>query len=295
VVGLCAGPELTRGQLAQFIDIPRGELEVHGAGVNHCFWLLDARHEGRDVYDRARALARQPDWPAAPPEPPRRPMRPWEYSESHRLWPVAGLKPFVVQLLDRLGYFPGPWDRHVTEFFPEFFPDGPMADRRYGLQNLPVGLIVERKSHLRGFLEQQADPATPLDPDLAGGRIGHSEEVVDVIASVVKNRGLRQFGNVPNRGLVPNLPPETVVEVPLTFGSYGWRATHGGELPPSVLPFLARRVAAYELTVEAALSGDRRIALQALLADGWVKATDTAEKLLDDLLRAQARFLPQFA
>ncbi|MBM4418507.1 MAG: hypothetical protein FJ033_09365 [Chloroflexi bacterium] len=284
-VGLCAGPELTRTQFADFVGIPRPELEVHGAGVNHCFWLLDARHHGVDVYPRARELARRPDWPAPPAED----------TGYHRMWPAAGTRPFVAQLLDSLGYFPGPWDRHVTEFFPEFFPDGPMADERYGLQSYPVRQIVERKARQRDYFDQQADERNPLDPALAHGRVGHSEEVVGVIASVVKNRGLRQFGNVPNRGLVPNLPPETIVEVPLTFGAYGWRATQGGDLPPSVLPWLARRVAAYELTVEAALTGDRRIALQALLADGWVKGTATAGRLLDDLLRAQARFLPRFA
>jgi alpha-galactosidase len=284
-VGLCAGPELTRTQLADFMGIPRPELEAHGAGVNHCFWLLDVRHDGEDVYPRARELARHVGWPAPPAED----------TGYHELWPTQGTRPFVVQLLDKLGYFPGPWDRHVSEFFPEFFPDGPMADARYGLQSYPVSLIVERKSAMRDYFDRQADERNPLDPQLAHGRVGHSEEVVDVIAAVVENRGLRQFGNVPNRGLVPNLPPEAVVEVPLTFGSYGWRATQAGELPPSVLPWLSRRVAAYELTVEAALTGSRQTALQALLADGWVRDTATAGRLLDELLSAQARFLPQFA
>jgi alpha-galactosidase len=284
-VGLCAGPELTRTQMADFMGIPHAELEAHGAGVNHCFWLLDVRHRGEDVYPRARELARRADWPAPPAAD----------ALYHDLWPSPGTKPFVVQLLDKLGFFPGPWDRHVTEFFPEFFPDGPMADERYGLQSYPVRQIVEKKAKLRGYFERQADERNPLDPELAHGKVGHSEEVVDVIASVVKNKGLRQFGNVPNRGLVPNLPAEAVVEVPLTFGSYGWRATQAGELPPTVLPWLSRRIAAYELTVEAALTGSRAVALQALLADGWVKSTDQAGKLLDELLRAQARFLPQFA
>jgi alpha-galactosidase len=284
-VGLCAGPELTRTQLADFMGIPRPELEAHGAGVNHCFWLFDVRHRGEDVYPRARELAARPDWPAPPAAD----------TGYHDLWPSQGTKPFVVQLLDKLGYFPGPWDRHVTEFFPEFFPDGPMADERYGLQSYPVRQIVERKARQREYFDQQADAGNALDAELAHGKVGHSEEVVDVIASVVKNRGLRQFGNVPNRGLVPNLPAEAVVEVPLTFGSYGWRATQAGELPAPVLPWLSRRVAAYELTVEAGLTGDRQTALQALLADGWVKDTGTAGRLLDELLRAQARYLPQFA
>jgi alpha-galactosidase len=201
---------------------------------------------------------------------------------------------FCLELLDSLGYFPGPGDRHVAEFFPEFFPGGPAADPRYGLDRMPVRAIVEEKATLRASLEAQASGAAPLDPALIAGEVGHSEEVVAIITAIVQDRGLRLYGNLPNRGLVANLPPEAIVEVPLVFGAYGWRAFGVGDLPASIVPYLARRVATVELTVEAALTGDRIVALQALLADGWVRSVAEGRALLDDLLRAQADYLPQF-
>ena len=50
-----------------------------------------------------------------------------------------------------------------------------------------------------------------------------------------------------------------------------------------------------EEAVEAAVTGDRQIALQALLADPVVQSARAAEQTLDELLRLEAAYLPQFA
>ncbi len=58
---------------------------------------------------------------------------------------------------------------------------------------------------------------------------------------------------------------------------------------------LATRLAWVETVVEAALEGDRRKVVQALLLDGWVKSVEMASELADELLTAHAEYLPQFA
>jgi alpha-galactosidase/6-phospho-beta-glucosidase family protein len=58
---------------------------------------------------------------------------------------------------------------------------------------------------------------------------------------------------------------------------------------------MRREIDIQELVVEAAVSGDRKAALQALLLDPHIHSYAQAEHLLDDLLRAHARYLPQFA
>jgi 6-phospho-beta-glucosidase len=58
---------------------------------------------------------------------------------------------------------------------------------------------------------------------------------------------------------------------------------------------LIQQVKAYEeLTIEAALSGDRRTALRALLANPLVRDWAVAEPLLDALLAADREHLPRF-
>ena len=289
-VGLCAGPLLTRNDLATRLGLPRDELQFHGAGLNHCFWILDARWRGRDVYDLSRDLAAGGG----------RARR--AAAALDDLLPGAGSAAleassrysFCSEVLSVLGYLPGPGDRHVAEFFPRFFPEGPGADSRLGLGMYAIERFISGKRQLMESLESQATGRTPLDPALVEGRVGHSEEVVDIMSAVVGDEGRLMYGNVPNHGIVANLPAETVVETRLLYGSYGYRALAVGDLPPSLLPFVAERAAQQELVVEAALTGSRQVALQALLADGCVKSVSTASRLLDDLLRAHAVLLPQF-
>ena len=73
--------------------------------------------------------------------------------------------------------------------------------------------------------------------------------------------------NISNKGYVTNLPNDVVLEVPGVFGRYGVRGIGLGDLPKGIVGILQKRVHQQELTVEAALTGDRNIALQAMLLD----------------------------
>jgi alpha-galactosidase len=101
--------------------------------------------------------------------------------------------------------------------------------------------------------------------------------------------------NVRNDGLIPNLPTEAVVEVP---GMVDGRGVHGiavGALPEGIAGILNARVRQQDLTIDAALGGDRTLALQALLADPLVPSVEAAVKMLDQALDAHAPYLPRFA
>ncbi len=75
------------------------------------------------------------------------------------------------------------------------------------------------------------------------------------------------------------------------------RGVHGisvGPLPEGIAGILAARVRQQELTVDAALTGDRMLALQALLADPLVPSVETATDMLEEALTTHAAFLPRF-
>ena len=74
-------------------------------------------------------------------------------------------------------------------------------------------------------------------------------------------------------------------------GAYGISV---GELPPAVHAVVARHVSNQEMIVEAALNGDRDLALRALLNDPLVRDLDSAEPMLDEMLEANEQYLPQF-
>ena len=96
--------------------------------------------------------------------------------------------------------------------------------------------------------------------------------------------------NVRNDGVIPNLPREAVVEVPGLINGAGVHGVAVGPLPEGIANILGQ-----ELMIDAALSGDRPLALQALLADPLVPSVEAATAMLDEALAAHAPLLPRFA
>ena len=100
--------------------------------------------------------------------------------------------------------------------------------------------------------------------------------------------------NLPNRGQVPELAYDAVVETMGVLDTTGAHGIAAGKLPPPVRSIIERHVTIQELTVESALKGDRKLALQALLIDPLVRRYETAEPMLNEMLEANRDFLPQF-
>jgi alpha-galactosidase len=125
--------------------------------------------------------------------------------------------------------------------------------------------------------------------------LDHSpEESADIIAAMVNGRPFRAIVNVPNRGQIDNLPREAVVETLAEVGATGVNPIGVGALPPGVLGTVHPHAVNQELLVDAALTGDRQLALQALLGDPLVRDFKAAPQLMDELLEAHAELLPQF-
>ena len=123
-------------------------------------------------------------------------------------------------------------------------------------------------------------------------------EVVDIMEALICNRGSIHVVNVPNGGSITNLPGEAVVEVSSVVDGYGIHPLCVGKLPEPLAATLNLQSAVQRLTVEAALTGDRRVATQAFAQDPCVSASLTpseAEKLLAEMLSVHADYLPQFA
>ena len=115
-----------------------------------------------------------------------------------------------------------------------------------------------------------------------------------LVESLHGDRGDVQVVNVRNAGAIPNLAADDVVEVPCRIGADGAIPLPQRPLPDEMLG-LVSQVKAYErLTVRAAVSGDRDVALEALMAHPLVRTYDLARPLLDALLDAHREHLPQF-
>ena len=114
---------------------------------------------------------------------------------------------------------------------------------------------------------------------------------MDIIESIRTDAGRVYSANLPNRGQVPNLPPDAIVESPAIADSRGMTAIPQPPLPTGTAGTLASRFAWVETVVDAAIEGSRDKFIQALVLDGAVSSLDMAAKLADELLEAQRDYL----
>jgi 6-phospho-beta-glucosidase len=148
----------------------------------------------------------------------------------------------------------------------------------------------------RGLLEMYRDPALDVKPALLEQRGGafYSEAAAQLMASLNAGTGDVQVVNVKNAGALADLPPEDVVEIPARIDRDGAHPLPLAPLAPEMRG-LVQHVKAYErLTLQAAISGDRKTALLALLSNPLVADWDVAAPLLDALLEANRAHLPRF-
>jgi 6-phospho-beta-glucosidase len=140
------------------------------------------------------------------------------------------------------------------------------------------------------------DPAVCTKPELLAKRGGgdYAETALGVMAAIANNRDTWAVVNVPNNGAIPFLPSDASVETACIVNASGIRPLTFGSLPKSVWG-LVSAVKNYEsLTVEAAVTGDRDTALLALLAHPLIMDYDLAKPMLEELLEANRKYLPQF-
>lgn len=275
VVGLCHELMGVRGALMRLFGGSVEDYEVRVAGVNHLIWLLDLKIRGQDGFRMLREhLARGGPLPVLPDQ------GNWHDNFLDR-WQVK------MQLFDLYGALPAAGDRHLAEFFPYFLT--PQTD--YGAE-VGVGLttIANRKDQVSIARERVR---AAIEGDLPPVERSH-EATANIVEAVSSGRSVRTIVNLPNTGQIDNLPRGAVVETLADIGAAGPAALTVGSLPMGVLGTLMPHVINQELIATAALTGDRQLALQAMVNDPLVGDPKTAQTLLDELIEAHAEFLPQF-
>ena len=146
----------------------------------------------------------------------------------------------------------------------------------------------------RELLTMYADPALDRKPDLLSQRGGafYSEAAVALLASLTNGTGDTQVVNLRNRGTLPFLPDEAVIEVPAEIGAAGPVPVPLAPVAPVQRGLIAHVSAYEELAVDAALHGGRDRVETAMLAHPLIGQLDLAAGLADRLIAENARYLP---
>ena len=154
--------------------------------------------------------------------------------------------------------------------------------------------LLERGERDEGALEGSERQAELLQKVLI---YGEGVEVVSIMEALVENRNEIHAVIVPNHGAIPNLPSDAAVEISAVVGGNGIHPLCMDPLPEPIAANMRGHIDFYKLIAEAGLTGSRKLALDALLIDPLTSAVLTlpeTEKLLDEMMQAQAEFLPQF-
>ncbi len=151
--------------------------------------------------------------------------------------------------------------------------------------------VMETESALLTKYADESVVTKPVELEQRGGAY-YSEAAIDVLSSILGDRGDVQVLNVRNDGTFPFLPDDHVIEVPARVTRQAITPLPVSPLAPDMVG-LVSHVAGYErLALDAAVHGGRDRVLRAMWAHPLVGQVDKAEKLTDLLLAANAEHLP---
>ncbi len=291
VIGLCHGVHHVENVLAQFLGREAGSISSFGVGLNHLTFLTDIRCNGEDAKPLLQAKLNE-----------QRPLLQQEIRDK-KSWPngVTGRAPrysddpLSWSIFERYGVFPVAMDRHVAEFYPERFPQGRYYGHTLGVDAFSIDGRISLGDTWFDEMLAVARSTDPLPASYFDNVPGESEQLVDIIHSLLQDRREVFSTNMPNGGAVPGLPSDAVLELPASATGSGFSPLQSSALPPALVAKLCSKIAAVEVTVQAALQGSLDLFVEALLADGAVSDPDAAVALARDLVETHKVHLPQFA
>jgi alpha-galactosidase len=241
--------------------------DIKAAGLNHFSWVYDIRDRetGEDLYPLLRQR--------------------WlnEYRKD--------FEPLTRELFEIFGLMPTPGDAHLCEFLA--WTHDPIAKpwEKYNLTLQSWEGNRRRRADRRAIAEEIVRGERSVE-ELRGVR---SEGITEIVEGITFNDNTYYHQlDLPNHGLIPNLPEGAIVEVPGTISGLGIRGLNMAPLPEPIAELCRRELVYSSLVVDACYHGNKDLALQAVLLDPMINDIDRARAILDDFLVEFAEYLPQF-
>ena len=269
VIGLCNVPVMAKMTEAIMLDRPVEDLIYKFAGVNHFHWHKVADKAGNDVTPLVIDKL---------------------YQEDNGLPKNIHGVPFYREQLDEMNMIPCGYHQYY------YRAEEMLA---HGLEEYAtVGTRAEQVKALEAELfELYKDPALNYKPKQLEERGGayYSDAACETIASIYANKNTEIVVSTRNDGAVPDLPADCAVEVTAYLGAQGARNVAFGPLPTAERGWLQVMKAMELLTIEAAVTGNYALALQAFTINPLIPSGATAKQVMDELFVAHKAYLPQFA
>ena len=272
-VGLCHSVQNIAEMLARWIGAPIEEIDYLCAGINHQAWFLEYKWNGKNAYPLIRKAIEKKK----------------NYEEEIVL----------CEMFKHLDYFVTESSGHNSEY-NAWFRKRPDLLKRYcfrgtgwnpGYTEAILKHYGEGRKDWQKQMRKFSKGKEPVD-------LTPSHEYASYILNAIETDEPFKFnGNVTNTGLITNLPQDCCVEVPVIADRRGFQPLYVGALPPQLAALNNMNISAQEMAVEAAFTGNRRLVFHACAYDPLTSAVlslPEIEKMVNELFRVQAKYLPQF-
>ena len=287
-MGLCIGVDITHNYLCALINADKKDTTAWASGINHFHFMYGFQWRGQDAYPLVESRLKQATGGDVT-----------DLAEKINAFsgldlkpdqPIAGYQKFSTDVFFQTGFFPGPGDSHVSEFLPHFFRSKDDYEN-YGIRLYPINSKTESTTsfidHLRAIAEgRESVDSIPMFEE---------QMVFGVIHSLLHGNGGIIHLNLPNNGQISNLPENAVVEGPCNVDTFGVAQLVCDPLPEPIASWTRRWCEWQELLVNAALSGSRELTMKAMLVDPGCRGIVASSKMLDEILNANAHYLPRFS
>ncbi len=278
-VGLCHSVQNTTEELAFDLNIPVTDLRFRAAGINHmAFFLnLEARNPDgsyRDLYPALRDGYRAGRIPKTPLE------RPHCQNKVR------------YETMMHFGHFVTESSEHFAEYVPWFIKDNrPDLIEKFGI---PLDEYPQRCELQIAAWARQAEAYAKADTIEV--KPTH-EYAATIMNSIITGTPSVIYGNIPNRGYIPQLPEGAAVEVPVLVDANGLQPTCVTGIPPQLIALMRTNINVQELTVAALMEENRDHIYHAAMLDPHTAAEldlGQIRALVDDLIDAHGDMLPRW-
>jgi alpha-galactosidase len=273
VTGLCHSVQGTAEMLAKWIGAPMEEVTYLCAGINHQAWYLDYRWNDKDAYPLIRAAMEKPEI---------------YQTEIVRNEMFLHLDYYVTESSGHNSEY-NAWFRKRPDLIEKYCTHG--TGWNPGIYAYILNEYMKREGSWQTEIEKWLAEDTI---DLARGH----EYAAYIFNATIGDGTLYEFnGNVPNYGLIDNLPQGSCVEVPVMASKRGLSPIHVGKLPDQLAILNNISARCEDLAVQAAIEGDPRKVFHAVCFDPLTSAVlSLAEikQMVDEMLQQNKAWLPQF-
>ena len=279
-VGLCHSVQHTVNELASDLKIPVNKIRYLSAGINHIAYFLKFEEilDNGSLKDLYPALKKGYEDGIFP-----RPE-----SMTHARCPNK----VRYEMMKRVGYFATESSEHFAEYVPWFIKSG-REDliEKFGI---PLDEYPKRCVEQVEEWQNQLEEFTSKDKIDVPNSVEYASQIIN---SVWTGDPSTIYGNVSNKGFIPDLPDGCAVEVPCLVDAKGIHPNQVTDIPPQLTAIMRSNINVQELTVEALISQDRQYVYHAAMMDPHTGAELDLEQIwlmVDDLLEAHKDWLPEF-